>query len=156
MLFALARGGVFIGSSFTSLWTDMPQMQTPVSLATLNQTRAKRRALARRGVAFPEQIAVPPRLKPPVQLPEGVDPILDSRRVCAYCGDISDMSLHRWTKKRNFPLPDLRIGQRRFWRLSSVVDPKPNCLFVNHRDHPGRRRRVWCRSRKPVEGRRLS
>jgi len=91
-------------------------MQT---LQTLNQTRAKRRALARRGVA-PEPIEIPARQTPPVQLPEGVDPLLDAARVCFFLGGISPMSLHRWTGKRNFPLPDLRIGQRRFWRLSSV------------------------------------
>ena len=91
-------------------------MQT---LSTLNQARAERRALTRRGVA-PEQIEVPPRQKPPIQMPPGVDPLLDSARVCLHLGGISNMSLHRWTGKRNFPKPDLRIGQRRFWRLSTV------------------------------------
>jgi hypothetical protein len=105
-------------------------MQT--TLVTLNQSRAKRRALARRGVA-PEPIEIPARQTPPVQLPEGADPLLDAVRVCFFLGGISPMSLHRWTGKRNFPLPDLRIGQRRFWRLSSVerwIQSQIVCLSI--------------------------
>jgi predicted DNA-binding transcriptional regulator AlpA len=63
---------------------------------------------------------VPPRLKPPVELPPGADPLLDSTRVRLYCGGVSEMTLFRWIQKRGFPPPDLRVGQRRFWRVSTV------------------------------------
>jgi predicted DNA-binding transcriptional regulator AlpA len=122
-------------------------MQT---LTTLNQSRTERRraaALARAGLTeaeaprrrrvptkdraerrridllLEEQIVaaeVPPRQKPAIEMPAGADPLLDSTRVRAFCGGISQMTLHRWIGKRDFPRPDLRVGQRRFWRVSTV------------------------------------
>jgi predicted DNA-binding transcriptional regulator AlpA len=50
----------------------------------------------------------------------GGDPLLDARRTRKYCGDISDMTLWRWTETLGFPPADYTIGNRRFWRLSSI------------------------------------
>jgi len=50
----------------------------------------------------------------------GGDPLLDARRTRKYCGEVSDMTLWRWTETLGFPPADFIIGNRRFWRLSSI------------------------------------
>ena len=51
---------------------------------------------------------------------KGGDPLLSSRGAREYCGDISEMTLWRWTREHNFPLPDVKLNRRRFWRRSSL------------------------------------
>lgn len=38
------------------------------------------------------------------------------------CGDVSDMTLHRWMKdpEKNFPRP-IYIGKRRYWRQAEII-----------------------------------
>ncbi len=49
------------------------------------------------------------------------DSLLSSRVVKARLGDISDMTLYRWERRRdlNFPQP-LVINGRRYWRLRDI------------------------------------
>jgi hypothetical protein len=63
---------------------------------------------------------VPRRIRPTIDMPRDIDPLLDATRVRLFCGGISEMTLHRWLTKRGFPRPDLRVAQRRFWRVSTV------------------------------------
>jgi hypothetical protein len=53
--------------------------------------------------------------------PDG-DPLLDARGTRKYCGQISEMTLWRWSHEFGFPLPDVVIARRRFWRRSSLDD----------------------------------
>ena len=111
---ALARHGIGITEQNAEMPRGGPAPDDPT------KDPAVRRRL---DLLLEEQIVaaeVPSRLKPPVDLPPGVDPLLDSTRVRLYFGGISEMSLHRWLAKRGFPQPDLRVGQRRFWRTSTV------------------------------------
>jgi hypothetical protein len=48
------------------------------------------------------------------------DPLFDAIAARRYVGNISDMTLWRWRKSLGFPEEDLRIGHRRFWRLSTI------------------------------------
>jgi predicted DNA-binding transcriptional regulator AlpA len=52
--------------------------------------------------------------------PEFGDPLLDAHGVRKYCGNVSLMTLWRWTELLGFPKPSFVIGRRRFWRLSSI------------------------------------
>ncbi|RWR29474.1 transcriptional regulator [Sinirhodobacter populi] len=47
---------------------------------------------------------------------------IGSIAVRSLCGDVSDMTLHRWLKSPvlNFPKP-IYIGQRRYWKESEIV-----------------------------------
>ena len=44
----------------------------------------------------------------------------DQRLALLGRGDISDMTLWRWIKERNFPKPAY-IGRRRYWKESEVI-----------------------------------
>ncbi len=46
--------------------------------------------------------------------------LLNSAGVRTMCGDISDMTLFRWTRDLGFPGPDLVISRRKLWRRSTV------------------------------------
>lgn len=48
---------------------------------------------------------------------------INSSAVRALCGDISDMTLHRWLKNPAlaFPKPTY-IGPRRFWRETEILE----------------------------------
>jgi predicted DNA-binding transcriptional regulator AlpA len=46
--------------------------------------------------------------------------LINTRSVRALCGEISDMTLWRWTRDLDFPMPDLVICRRKFWRRASV------------------------------------
>ena len=48
------------------------------------------------------------------------DDLLTSAQVRATCGNISEMSLWRWTRTLGFPKPDRVINRRKFWRRSTV------------------------------------
>jgi predicted DNA-binding transcriptional regulator AlpA len=50
------------------------------------------------------------------------DPLFDARGTRKYCGDISEMTLWRWSAQHDFPSPDVIIGRRRFWRRSTIDD----------------------------------
>jgi hypothetical protein len=54
--------------------------------------------------------------------PQGglLDPLLDGKTVKRDLGNISEMSLWRWSRDRGFPVPDLIIGRRKFWYRSTV------------------------------------
>jgi predicted DNA-binding transcriptional regulator AlpA len=83
--------------------------------------RRRLAALRARGFTEDEIAEVTPRHRAPRPVPVTNDPLLDSRAVCGHLGGISLMTLWRFGKDRDFPPPDLRIGQRRrFWRLSSI------------------------------------
>lgn len=51
------------------------------------------------------------------------DKRIQAAAVRAICGDVSDMTLWRWSNDQslNFPKP-IYIGRRRFWRESEVVN----------------------------------
>lgn len=46
---------------------------------------------------------------------------IQAAAVRSICGDVSDMTLWRWLRARNFPQPAY-IGTRRFWRESDVIE----------------------------------
>jgi predicted DNA-binding transcriptional regulator AlpA len=48
------------------------------------------------------------------------DRLMDARGTREYIGNISEMTLWRWRQALGFPAPDLIIGRRNFWRLSSI------------------------------------
>lgn len=48
------------------------------------------------------------------------DDLLNSAQVRQLIGAISDMTLWRWTRERGFPLPDVVIVRRKFWRRATV------------------------------------
>ena len=48
------------------------------------------------------------------------DPLLDARGTRRYVGNISEMTLWRWSQEFDFPAPDVVIGRRRFWRRSTL------------------------------------
>jgi predicted DNA-binding transcriptional regulator AlpA len=59
----------------------------------------------------------------PMSTPIGTeDQFLPARRVRERYGSIANMTLWRWLQDAdlNFPRP-IRIGQRRYWRLSDLV-----------------------------------
>lgn len=45
---------------------------------------------------------------------------IQAATVRSICGDVSDMTIWRWLKQRDFPKPAY-IGSRRFWREAEVV-----------------------------------
>jgi predicted DNA-binding transcriptional regulator AlpA len=49
-----------------------------------------------------------------------LDPLLTTKAVRRDLGAVSDMCLWRWTRKRGFPAPDLVLGNRKYWRRSSI------------------------------------
>jgi hypothetical protein len=51
---------------------------------------------------------------------QGGDPLLDANAARAYVGNISAMTLWRWTQVFDFPAPDLTIARRKFWRRSTL------------------------------------
>jgi predicted DNA-binding transcriptional regulator AlpA len=63
-------------------------------------------------------------LHPPHPQTPTVDPHrrINAARVRELCGDISDMSLHRWLADSDlgFPRP-ITIARRRYWREADVV-----------------------------------
>lgn len=46
--------------------------------------------------------------------------LINSNTVRRKCGEVSDMTLHRWTRDRNFPKPDVVIANRKFWYENAV------------------------------------
>jgi predicted DNA-binding transcriptional regulator AlpA len=52
--------------------------------------------------------------------PPAADDLLTSGRVKAALGGVSEMTLWRWSRQRDFPLPDLIVARRKFWRRSTV------------------------------------
>lgn len=48
-----------------------------------------------------------------------MDTMLTSRQVREKCGNVSDMSLWRWTRHAGFPEP-VRLNRRRYWRAGEV------------------------------------
>src|SRR5712671_1378208 len=48
------------------------------------------------------------------------DDLLTSTGVKAAIGGVSEMTLWRWSKTFGFPLPDLIVARRKFWRRSTV------------------------------------
>jgi len=48
------------------------------------------------------------------------DPLIPATKLRKIVGDISDMTLWRWSKHRGFPSPT-KIGRRRYWRQSEVT-----------------------------------
>ena len=53
-------------------------------------------------------------------LQESPDDLLTTPGVRAALGSISEMTVWRWTRERDFPLPDLIVARRKFWRRSTV------------------------------------
>jgi predicted DNA-binding transcriptional regulator AlpA len=50
----------------------------------------------------------------------GGDPLLNSGAMREYCGQISEMTVWRWSRDHDFPRPDLILNKRRFWRRSTL------------------------------------
>ena len=46
---------------------------------------------------------------------------ITSGKVRNLCGGVSDMTIWRWLKERNFPKPTY-IGTRRYWREGEILD----------------------------------
>jgi predicted DNA-binding transcriptional regulator AlpA len=59
-----------------------------------------------------------PNQIPDRQQPVG-DPLLDAKARRAYLS-ASEMTLWRWAQDFGFPPPDVVIGRRRFWLLSTI------------------------------------
>jgi predicted DNA-binding transcriptional regulator AlpA len=53
-------------------------------------------------------------------LPTDPDDLLNTAAVKKASGDISDMTLFRWTRDRGFPKPDKIIAARKYWWRSTV------------------------------------
>lgn len=53
----------------------------------------------------------------------GDDDLLISRAVRSACGGVSDMTIWRWQRDPDvrFPLPDLTIHRRRYWKKSTIT-----------------------------------
>jgi predicted DNA-binding transcriptional regulator AlpA len=49
-----------------------------------------------------------------------LDPLLTTKAVRRDLGAVSDMCLWRWSRNRGFPPPDLVLGNRKYWRRSSI------------------------------------
>jgi len=48
------------------------------------------------------------------------DPLLNSGQKREYLGRISPMTDWRWSKKHGLPPPDVVVGRRGYWRLSTI------------------------------------
>ena len=48
------------------------------------------------------------------------DPLLSAVGRRRFLGDISEMTAWRWERDFGLPGPDLVVGKRRYWRLSTV------------------------------------
>jgi hypothetical protein len=82
-------------------------------IAAINRRERRREeTLRRRGYTEDEIRHAPDR--------QGGDPLLDSRGACAYAGNISIMTLWRWSQEEGFPAPDIWIARRKFWRRSTL------------------------------------
>jgi predicted DNA-binding transcriptional regulator AlpA len=51
--------------------------------------------------------------------PGSPNDLLTTRATRASVGDISEMTLWRWTRDLAFPPPDVIIGRRKFWRRAT-------------------------------------
>jgi hypothetical protein len=60
------------------------------------------------------------------------DDLLTSTGVKAALGNISEMTLWRWSKTFGFPPPDLVIARRKFWRRRTIE------AWVTKREAAGR------------------
>jgi predicted DNA-binding transcriptional regulator AlpA len=89
-------------------------------IATNHRERRPKEILRRRPKKLYGQGAIDEEILQ-FQLPEiGGAPLLSSRGTREYCGDISEMTLWRWTRDQSFPRPDMTLNRRRFWRRSSL------------------------------------
>jgi predicted DNA-binding transcriptional regulator AlpA len=50
----------------------------------------------------------------------GGDPAYNAKDTREYVGRVSEMTIWRWTRKHDFPPPDIIIDKRRFWRRSTL------------------------------------
>jgi predicted DNA-binding transcriptional regulator AlpA len=46
--------------------------------------------------------------------------LLTSALVRQHLGNVSEMTIWRWTYERDFPRPDVIIARRKFWRLRTI------------------------------------
>jgi predicted DNA-binding transcriptional regulator AlpA len=50
----------------------------------------------------------------------GGGPTYNAKHMREYVGRVSEMTIWRWTRKHDFPPPDIIIDKRRFWRRSTL------------------------------------
>jgi predicted DNA-binding transcriptional regulator AlpA len=89
-------------------------------IAANRHQRRREEALSRRQETLQRQGPTYKESSPFHLSDKGGDPLLSSRGTREYCGDISEMTLWRWTRDHSFPPPDTTINRRRFWRRSSL------------------------------------
>lgn len=49
-----------------------------------------------------------------------MDAMMTSKQVREACGNVSDMTLWRWSKADGFPAP-IKLNRRRYWRAAEVA-----------------------------------
>ena len=54
------------------------------------------------------------------EVPTVNEKYLSARKTRARYGDVSDMTLHRWRRHKNFPAPTYLSG-RRYWRERELI-----------------------------------
>jgi predicted DNA-binding transcriptional regulator AlpA len=52
--------------------------------------------------------------------PEAASSLLSSAALRRHLGDVSEMTIWRWTRDKGFPRPDVVIARRKFWRRATV------------------------------------
>jgi len=80
-----------------------------------NRAERRRAETLRSQGLDPEKIPPLHRETPPVV----GDPVFSARETRRYVGNWSDATLWRRLQE-DFPEPDIRVGRRRFWRLSTL------------------------------------